>query len=551
MAEIPGTIDGPVLRALPHAAVPAAARGVAPAAWWAALGAMLLVLALPPLLVQIPPLTDYPNHLARMAVLAHPDDAALRRIYAVRWALIPNVAMDLIVPALMRVLPVYAAGKAMVLLCVLLPATGAIAHSRALFGVRSYWQLLVGLVAYNGLLLMGFLNFEASIGGALWLAAGWLRFRDRHPAVTVAGVSLGTTLLFFFHIFGVLFLGMLLASHEAAASWREWSRDRGCASPWRRFALLAAVFAPSAALYALSPFGGARGDAAWLPLQTKVILTYLPFLNYMPELDVLTGAIVFVFAGFMALPRRGRAPMETLLCLAALAVLYAACPYRAKEGAFIDARFPVMAGFVLFAGLLPTFASRRVEHAVFTLFALLFVTRMTVLGATWIASVGDVAELRGAIAPVQPGERVLVVDVQQGDNEVYARRAPRWRNISRFQPSYRHLAALVLLERKAFWSAEFAMAAQQPLRIQPAYRDAACPSGAVPSYTRLVGDALPALPQEWAPCLVEWQHKFDYVLVESAGGLPDPGGLLPEALTLVRYTDMAALYRVHLPAEAR
>ena len=55
----------------------------------------------------LPPIFDYPNHLARMHLLAEGGD----RFYAVRWAALPNLAEDLIVPPLARLMPLALAAK--------------------------------------------------------------------------------------------------------------------------------------------------------------------------------------------------------------------------------------------------------------------------------------------------------------------------------------------------------------------------------------------------------------------------------------------------------
>src|ERR1700691_5191783 len=69
---------------------------------WRLLAAYLVfgALALSPLLwTAVPPLIDFPNHLARMSVLANRDPAAaVTANYVVHWRLLPNLAMDLIVP---------------------------------------------------------------------------------------------------------------------------------------------------------------------------------------------------------------------------------------------------------------------------------------------------------------------------------------------------------------------------------------------------------------------------------------------------------------------
>ncbi len=93
-------------------AVGASAAGV----WWLLAAALLAaVLVLPLLATGIPPLVDYPNHLARFAVLtAAGADPALDRLFTVHWAFYPNLATDLLVPPLARLMPLEAAGRVMV-----------------------------------------------------------------------------------------------------------------------------------------------------------------------------------------------------------------------------------------------------------------------------------------------------------------------------------------------------------------------------------------------------------------------------------------------------
>src|SRR5262252_4357722 len=108
-------------------------------AWWAFFGVLIFVLLIPLFITEYPPLADYPNHLARIFILAHPDDPFLSRIGAPHWSLIPNLALDLIGPPLIHVLPVSLAGRVLIALAVLPPVIGVILYARATSGVRSYW----------------------------------------------------------------------------------------------------------------------------------------------------------------------------------------------------------------------------------------------------------------------------------------------------------------------------------------------------------------------------------------------------------------------------
>src|SRR5258707_11836509 len=84
-------------------------------AWWVALIGLCAGLMAPLFVVDVPPVLDYPNHLARAFVLASlPDDTVLARFYAPHWSIIPNLALDLIAPLLIKVLPVHVAGRLLI-----------------------------------------------------------------------------------------------------------------------------------------------------------------------------------------------------------------------------------------------------------------------------------------------------------------------------------------------------------------------------------------------------------------------------------------------------
>ena len=181
---------------------------------------LCLVLLAPLTLVDVPPLLDYPNHLARAVVLASgASDPIVSRMYAAHWAIIPNLGTDLVLPPLLHLLPVHLAGRIVVGITILLPVLGTVAYSRAVFGCYSPWPLASGLVAYNATLLLGFLNFVAAIGIALLLAAGWISWRERHPVRAAALATVGATVLFFTHLMGLLFFYVLVAGFEFEQQW--------------------------------------------------------------------------------------------------------------------------------------------------------------------------------------------------------------------------------------------------------------------------------------------------------------------------------------------
>ena len=113
-------------------------------AWWTGVALLSAALLAPLLITDVPPLLDYPNHLARFVLLAAgPDDPTLGPIFTPHWAIIPNLATDVIAPPLLRLLPVHVAGRCLLGGILLLNLAGVLALHRALFGrllVLAAWR---------------------------------------------------------------------------------------------------------------------------------------------------------------------------------------------------------------------------------------------------------------------------------------------------------------------------------------------------------------------------------------------------------------------------
>ena len=126
---------------------------------------LLTVASIPIATHQLPPLSDYVNHLARTHVIdAIGTDSNLSRYYVVEWQIIPNLMIDLIVPVLHRFMSVYLAGQIFTIAAFALIASGTLVFSRALNGRWSPLPLVALPLLYNGVLLVGVMNYVFGIG---------------------------------------------------------------------------------------------------------------------------------------------------------------------------------------------------------------------------------------------------------------------------------------------------------------------------------------------------------------------------------------------------
>ena len=120
--------------------------------------AALAALALPVALVHVPPLLDYPNHFARLWLLAGGiEQPPISAMYAADWSVaLTNIGVDLIAATLGRVIGADLLGHLLVAAALILPPLGAILLNCAVFGGWHWWQVGFPILAWNSTLLAGF-----------------------------------------------------------------------------------------------------------------------------------------------------------------------------------------------------------------------------------------------------------------------------------------------------------------------------------------------------------------------------------------------------------
>ena len=498
------------------------------APWWCVLLLLCLALLMPMTLADVPPLLDYPNHLARLFVLASlPGDPVLTRFYQSHWGIIPNLGLDLVVPPLLRMFPVHLVGRAVIGLSLLLPVLGAAAYRRALTGRLSYWPFGAVLFAYNAALLRGFLNFILSVGLALLLAAVWIRWREQRPLLAVLVCAFGAVALFFCHLTGLLFFAILIGGHELLIVRTDPFAPAEIA---RRCAAVAVVFAAPLALYAVSDLSHMVGEAEFRSAAGKAHAALMPVMNYLWPLDLATAGLC-VAVPIVCLARRWCAvPSRAAVALVALLVLFVGLPTAFKGTFDLDTRFIVMAAFLAPASLVSLALPRRAVWAIGGGFALLFVVRMAVLAAVWHDWAAYLASFRGVIAPVRPGDVVLTVRLPRGDETGGWTGVASARRLSDGTVIDSHLPALLLIEHRAWWPFLFDNASQQPIETREPFRAMASRVDNSPDPIALLAKDAPEM------------RLFTHVLVRG----PDPGPeeIATAGLRLLTGDGEAALFAI-------
>jgi len=492
--------------------------------WFASAIVLAVVLAIPFFLVDVPPVLDYPNHLARYFVLAHPDDAILSKMYAPHWTILPNLGMDAIAVALLRMTDVHVGGRVLLALSVFAPVVGAVVYCRVVFGRYSLWSLASGLAAYNGAFFLGFMNFLLSIGlaligGAAWIAVG----RRKRVLGKIAVGAFAAALIFFCHIFGVLLFALLIGGDEVDRLWEL--RSSGALLPRhvvRSIGILVAAISPAAVLYLLSPLAEQTAVGGQWRGFDKFWMAFAPFMIPNAALTLITGAAVVLLLILLLIRRGVQLAPGMPLVFALLVFGFVVAPSTVKGGTVVDLRFALMIGLLLFAGVQPRLPLPAI---LVVAVSALIVVRSGYIGMMWYNHRHDLADVRAALAMVEPGARVMVARGKPGyltDVQPPERALPGLYRLDG------HIAALLVIERRAFWPLLFADPSQQPLIVRPPFAQIAQPLSEPVEWPLLAEASLSAETLRSVRYLSDWRANFDDVLlIDPATSEHTPHGLSP------------------------
>ncbi|HWB51155.1 MAG TPA: hypothetical protein VG651_18735 [Stellaceae bacterium] len=414
----------------------------------AAFVALLVLASVPLFSTVLPPLVDYPNHLARLHLLAEGGN----RFYAVRWAPLPDLAADLIVPLLARLMPLGLAGKLFLVLTFALTAGGAVWLHRAATAERQWWPLLAFLLLYDRILLWGFINYLFGVGVALCGLAIWLSL-DRRTGWRAAASAAVALACFLSHIAAFGIYALAIAGVELGPTLRLW-RSGDYRALAVRTLTTAIPFVLPAVLFVFCQPPSAGGPVSYGHFARKADLLFSVFDNYSRPFDI---ACFTLFVLLFAVPAwRGRLRVAPRLggALAILFAAYLALPSQMMTGSGVDRRLPVVLFLVLVAATAPRLP-RRAARLLGAAVMMMFVARMAVIEAVWVKAGRLYAADIAAIDRLPRGARLAVA---YPPRDVNAGAIPQL-----------HVATLAAARREAFVPTLFAYPTQQPLALRPPY----------------------------------------------------------------------------------
>ncbi len=491
-----------------------------------------VLLALPLWCVWVPPMPDYPAHLASYYLISTGAKApAVSSFYSIQWAFIPNLAGEILVPLLSHLVGLDIAAKLFITAGVAMWVAGPAFIHRALFGRIGVMPLFAAMFAYNANFTWGFLNYYFAMGAAFVVFAAWIATDGRRTGRQLLGFTLAVTAIYFSHLFATATLLLLLACYEFGGLLQTWSWREGM----RRGVSVAIPFVPAVfAFLFLKPRGEGGGVAFNLLDRALDRLEAALQLSYDHPSYVLLALLAILFAagiwrGWIGVHRR------MILPLIALALAAAFAPEWAMGGWGVDLRLPAVLGALLFAA-----AEFRLEDSARRALAvgasLILVCNAVILTSDWVSYDDGIAEFRSAARSLKP--RLKLLTVLDGDSIGFRSDQPYW-----------HMAEYAIIDPGAFTPLLFTTRDQHVVRLNPAYRSIAAASaqqGSPPDIDELNDLAARQIDQDEDirnvfPYLMGFQCHYDMAVVIHLDG---PRAGIPPMLRLRREGRIFSLYDI-------
>jgi hypothetical protein len=491
---------------------------------------LLAVASIPILTHRLPPLTDYINHLARTYVVnAIETDPHLAKFYQIEWQVIPNLMIDLIVPTLNRFMDIYLAGEVFTILSFAVIVSGVLALHRVLFGRWSIVPLFVVPLLYNGVFLVGVMNYVFGIGLALWALTVWIALRERDLPLRLAVSTLFVVALFFCHLFAAGLYGVALLAFELH---RLWQRRAESMRPL--LIDFVATGVPFIAVVALLISGPTWGIHEWPPyweLDGKLYALTITVTAYYEEAALAAVALIVAACAYAWYRGALRIHPVGLLVLAVGFVVFVAMPRSIFGAHLADQRLPIALLFMFIACIDLRLRSGFMRGAVAGVLIALVAARVLEVQVVWDHLAYRVHDFRNSVRMMERGARVLVVrDYDTDTGEIS-------------DGDLVHAASLATIERSALVTTAFTVKGKHILQVRPEYRDYVETEDRLPPsveyFVRVAERADVKSRYFWNL----WPRHYDYVYIL----LTERGDQCPDRkhLTLVHEGPGFQLYRVN------
>jgi len=344
-------------------------------AYYALLFFVLVAILIPIWIVDYPGMADYPNHLVRCYILAHYHENPIwQQRYVIDHTPLPNLAIELVVVPLLRILPILTCGKLFLSLAAVLYVLGSDAVGHVITGKPNWLAPLCAFTFYNIQLFDGLVNYIFGIGIFLLAFAFWLRVRRQMAPWSFLVCCLLSLIAYLAHLSSIAFLGLACLT----VALLDYAEDRKLATFLTKLAWLACPLLLIAAFFKGS---GQIGAIAWSHVW-KLDPTQLlsPIKSYSLFLDI--GILAALTASFVALSK-GCTLHRTATVSAVFFLFFLITPDGLFTAGYIAQRFVVPGCLLLVLSIEPHWGWR--QKAALGLALATMMVRTGEIAANWVS----------------------------------------------------------------------------------------------------------------------------------------------------------------------
>ncbi len=507
------------------------------------------------LLLNTMPLVDWPNHLARLHALGAGAGDVIRRAYAPHWALMPDLACDLLYLALKRVL----SPEAVLRLCLagsLLVAIGAIWRIHWLVFKTTTYSVSIAPLMISGLSVsMGYVNYVAGISVVLVAIALAVSGGSCLSVRRVSVLSVLATVSWICHIaaysvFALIFGVTLLYTRPKLAG-----AGRAVMPTVKSVYTYLVIVGPGLLLSLIAERPVSNMAVSYGDNMQKLRFLLAPWLAVADPSSM--ALLPVVVAVVVLLGKFGSCSMSPVLkpAILLLGATIALLPWQVGDAIDVDARLVLPFTALVLASTQVVLPKRIVLHGAITaLVVLALAVRLEVVEHAAQATDTEVVAFRKLAAKLPIGTAIMVArDTDKTD--ACRRTGPTLPLL--------HLASYAAIDRGAYVPSIFTATGMQPLRAVKAPFDASARPIMPPSLALLIaiaktGDIAPLLssqPHDEAvsrelqtmmntkntALLNHWPASYDALLVLHDGC---PRNLMPSRLSVLGEGGLFTLYSV-------
>ena len=492
------------------------------------------------------PMVDAPNHLARLHIITSPAASPLRKMYAVHWALIPNLGLDLGYMALRG----FVSPETLIRLCVSLSFTLILAAvwytNRTLFGRTLYSVAATPIFLFGTVWHMGYINFLMGTSVALVALAVYLRSgRQMTPLRTTVLALLGVVMLIC-HVFAFAGFALVLSALHLSDELSE-HRLLPLATSLRKFVHIALVCAPASIIYILCERPAHTTGIEYGIKKLRIIASAILGTEGPIDIAILAGVLVLLLIALKAGVLRVSRVARPALILLAVTILV--LPVSIDNAVDVDSRLVILLVLVFLS-------VTEVRPETCRLGSVTAVTCLCILLVLRMASVLEqesfynrtVAQFQAAVALIERDKAVLVgADTHTKPDCGISTKDLSWPDL------FTHLTSFATIDRDAFVPLTFTGRGMQPIRLTHAYAKLGAPASVpVPiELLRIATDsrmrdrlAAVLIAHSQPTYFLNWWSTFDYVMVLHNGCARNP---LPTMLKPIAAGDLFGLYSIRKP----